>query len=142
MSDVRGLWIDVEFCTGCRACEMACRQEHSLGPDEYGIKVVEQILNGGFTYDFVPIPTDICNLCAHRDDEPACVHHCMASVMRHGKLADLTTALEERPGSVLWTVREKETPRTNRADVFAGNIVDGRQAETTHNRPIQQRRKS
>jgi len=96
MSKVQGLWIDVEFCTGCKACEMACRQEHGLLPEQYGIKVSEQILNGGFTYNFVPIPTDLCNLCAHRDDEPACVHHCLASVMRHGNLTDLVAALEER----------------------------------------------
>ncbi|MDE2792025.1 MAG: hypothetical protein OXI81_16595 [Paracoccaceae bacterium] len=134
MSKVQGLWIEVEFCTGCWACEMAYRQEHGLGPDERGIKVVAcnisgQILNGGFTYDFVPIPTDICNLCAHRDGKPACVHHCMASEMRHGSLTDLATAFAERPGSAHWTIRDTETPRTGRTDVFSRNVVDGSASE-------------
>ena len=54
---VNGLWIDIEFCTGCFACETACRQENDLGPKEYGIKVFEQILNDGQTFNYVPIPT-------------------------------------------------------------------------------------
>ena len=131
MTERRGLWIDVEFCTGCKACEMACRQEHGLGSDEHGIKVFEQILNGAHTFNYVPVPTDLCNLCQHRDGEPACVHHCMASVMREGPLTSLLAALEERPGSVLWTVRdgEKRTGGKPGDDVFAGTGADAHEFE-------------
>lgn len=129
MSTCAGLWIDVEFCTGCKACEMACRQEHGLGADEFGIKVFEQVLNGAHTFNFVPIPTDLCNLCSHREGEPACVHHCMATVMRKGPLIDLVAALEERPGSVLWTVQESKARRDRGADVFAGTGAEDYGAE-------------
>ena len=33
-----GLLIDYEFCTGCRACELACKQEHNRPDGERGIR--------------------------------------------------------------------------------------------------------
>ena len=35
------LLIDYEFCTGCHACEMACKVEKGLGEGEWGIKLAE-----------------------------------------------------------------------------------------------------
>ena len=34
------LMIDLERCIGCKSCEVACKQEHGLGPGEYRNKVV------------------------------------------------------------------------------------------------------
>ena len=34
-----GLLIEYEFCVGCRACELACKQEHNRPDDEYGISI-------------------------------------------------------------------------------------------------------
>ncbi|RLF04803.1 MAG: oxidoreductase, partial [Thermoprotei archaeon] len=31
-----GLLIDYEYCTGCHTCEVACKQEHNLQPDQWG----------------------------------------------------------------------------------------------------------
>jgi len=110
-----GLWIDVEFCTGCMACEAACRQELDLGPNEYGIKVYEQLLNEGQTFNYVPIPTDLCDLCARRvhkeGKKPACVHHCMAMVMEHGPLEALIERMKARPRSVLWSPKPRAKQR-------------------------------
>lgn len=39
----KGLLIDYQWCTGCHSCEMACRKEHGLPDDEYGIKLTEFI---------------------------------------------------------------------------------------------------
>ena len=107
MTGKNGLWIDIEFCTGCMACEAACRQELDLGPTEYGIKVFEQLLNDGQTFNYVPIPTDRCNLCAarvHKEGKrPACVHHCMAQVMEYGPLESLIEHMKRRPRSVIWS---------------------------------------
>ena len=36
-----GLLIDYEFCTGCHACEMACKVEKGLGEGEWGIKLAQ-----------------------------------------------------------------------------------------------------
>ncbi len=114
-TNANGLWIDVEFCTGCFACEAACRQEHDLGPTEYGIKVVEQVLNDGQTFNCVPIPTDICDLCVKRVHQerkrPACVHHCMAQVMEYGPLDSLLELMKRRPRSVIWSPKPRPRKR-------------------------------
>ena len=118
-SEIQGLWIDIQFCTGCKACEMACRQEHELGPDEYGIKVEEQLLNNGRTYNYIPIPTGLCDLCEERTrdrtKQPSCVHHCMADVMRSGPLTELIKHMQNKPNSVIWAPgkEQKEKPFEN-----------------------------
>ena len=38
-----GLYIDYEWCSGCHSCELACKQEHSLKTDEWGIRVMERL---------------------------------------------------------------------------------------------------
>ena len=34
------LMIDLERCTGCKSCEVACKAEHALGPGERRNRVV------------------------------------------------------------------------------------------------------
>ena len=101
-----GLLIDYEFCTGCRACEIACKQEHNRRPEEWGIyvKEVEPEVTGGKLYYF-PFPTDNCNLCGKRIAkglQPACVKNCYAGVMEFGTIGELTQRMQEKPRTVLW----------------------------------------
>ncbi len=108
--DKDGLLINYDYCTGCRACEAACRQEHDFAPGLYGIKVVEIVLNKGQTYNFVPIPTDLCNLCRElvsQGNKPVCVHHCMAQVMRYGPVDELVQEMLNGRKKVLWTPQAK-----------------------------------
>lgn len=99
----KGLFIDYEYCTGCHACEMACQMEHGLPVGRYGIKVAEigpwQIEGDKWQYDFVPIPTDECDLCAERvaaGKKPTCVHHCQAAVMKYGDIEELQASMNEK----------------------------------------------
>jgi anaerobic dimethyl sulfoxide reductase subunit B (iron-sulfur subunit) len=39
-----GVIVQYDYCDGCHACEMACKQEHSFKPDEYGIKVMYYVI--------------------------------------------------------------------------------------------------
>ncbi len=101
-----GLLIDYEFCTGCHACEIACKQEHNRRSEEWGIHVreVEPEITGGKLYYF-PFPTDKCNLCGKRIAKglkPACVKNCYASVMEFGTIAELSQRMQEKPRTVLW----------------------------------------
>ena len=112
---VYGLWIDYEYCTGCKACEIACQQEHGFDTEELGIQVLEQLMNGGQTYNFMPIPTDLCDLCTERvqrEGRPSCVHHCMAKVMEFGPVEDLARRISQKPRSVIWA--PKPRPRDQR----------------------------
>ncbi len=45
-----------------------------------------------YQYDFVPVPTDQCNLCAERtakDKLPLCVQHCQGACMQYGPVDEL-----------------------------------------------------
>jgi Fe-S-cluster-containing dehydrogenase component len=101
-----GLLIDYEFCVGCRACEIACKQEHNRDADEYGIQVQEikpEITKGKLYY--YPFPTDKCNLCGKRIAkglQPACVTNCWAKVMRFGTIQELAKHMQKKARTVLW----------------------------------------
>ena len=79
---MNGLLIDYNFCTGCHSCEMACKAEHGF----------DQLPDGSWEYNFIPTPTDRCDLCAERVEEgrlPTCVHHCQGLCMYFGPVEDL-----------------------------------------------------
>jgi len=102
-----GILINYKYCNGCRSCELACKQEHSRPPDEWGLKVIEvdPHVTGKRKYYF-PFPTSNCNLCGKRiarGKQPACVHHCRVKAMKFGKIEDLTEAIANEKESVLWS---------------------------------------
>ena len=91
-----GLLIDYEFCTGCHSCEMACKAEHALPHGQWGIQVFQmgpwKAKEDKHVFNFVPAPTDLCDLCADRvamGKLPTCVHHCQAQVMEYGPVSEL-----------------------------------------------------
>lgn len=104
-----GLLIDYEYCTNCHSCEVACEEAHDFAPKQRGIRVFE---DGPWEYDdtrwnwnYVPVPSDRCDLCIERVSnhlEPACVHHCLAQVMKFGRIDDLVEDFKMKPKQVLW----------------------------------------
>ena len=108
----KGLLYDMEYCTGCFACTVACKQEHGYDADTWGKKVIEQIYtfpNGHVQIDNVPFPTKLCDLCAERissgeDDKPACVKACQCGIIYYGEADELVALIDKlglkRP--VLW----------------------------------------
>jgi len=105
-----GLLIDYEYCTGCHACEVACSQEYGWEPGMAGMKVIEVVepLPKDKAYlAYIPFPTELCMLCARRTREgldPACVKHCMAAVIKYGRIEDLAKEMN-KPRMVLWAPR-------------------------------------
>ncbi|MDR0819577.1 MAG: oxidoreductase [Oscillospiraceae bacterium] len=105
-----GLAIDIEYCTGCQSCNIACKQEHGFDTGTFGIIVTEHIypkLDGKVQIDFVPFPTTLCDLCAHRrasgeDDVPACAHNCQSKCIEFGDLEMLTKAAEKMKRPLLY----------------------------------------
>lgn len=91
-----GLFIDYEFCTGCKACVTACKMEHDLPTGDFGISLLQDgpraCSDGVWEYNYLPIPTHLCDLCADRvaaGKLPTCVHHCQAGVMVYGPVDEL-----------------------------------------------------
>jgi len=105
-----GLLIEYEYCTGCHSCEVACKQEHSYPAGKWGIRVNEIITQGAekLRIDYIPFPTEFCDLCAGRvaeGEQPTCVKHCQARCMYYGTLPALARAMEKKTRSVLFAPR-------------------------------------
>ncbi len=102
-----GLLIEYEYCTGCHACEVACKQQHNYTEGVCGIRVDEVVMAGPdkVSVDFVPITTRFCDLCADRvkkGDMPACVKHCQATCMTYGLVSQLVKKMETMPRSSIF----------------------------------------
>lgn len=106
-----GLMIDYEYCSGCHACEVACKQEHDYPVGKGGIhlnEITTELPNGRIRIDYLPFPTDYCDLCAGRvqqGEPPACVKHCQAATMYYGLVTELAEAMAEKPHCALFTPR-------------------------------------
>ena len=102
-----GLFIEYDYCTGCHACEVACKQEHNFSDGMCGIRVDELVTVGPdkVHVDFIPITTRFCDLCAKRTGKgelPSCVKHCQAICMMYGPVTELAKAMEDKPRSLIF----------------------------------------
>ena len=104
-----GLLIDYQFCTGCYSCEVACKMEHQLQTEQWGIKLAEigpwKINEDKWQLTYIPVPTEQCDLCGARvakGKQPSCVHNCQAAVMKFGKVDELVKEMEGRSHLVLF----------------------------------------
>ena len=105
-----GLLIDYEFCTGCHGCETACKVEKGLPAGKWGIVVKQigpwEIEDNRWQYEFVPIPTDVCDLCEERvaaGKLPACIHHCQSMAMEFGPIEELARISASKAKTVLYS---------------------------------------
>ncbi len=106
----KGLLINYDYCTGCHACEVACKQEHGYPAGVWGIMVKEFTHQSGdrVQVDFLPFPTEMCDLCGartHEGEQPSCVKHCMSACMTYGDVNDLVKVLETTPRSAIFAPR-------------------------------------
>lgn len=116
MEATHGLLIDYEYCSGCQSCEVTCKEGHGYPVGKWGIRVLEEgpweIEDGSgvFNYNYVPVPTDLCDLCAERTGvgrEPLCVHHCLANVITYGTIEELARKASSKGKQVLWVPQYK-----------------------------------
>jgi anaerobic dimethyl sulfoxide reductase subunit B (iron-sulfur subunit) len=103
-----GILVDYEWCSGCKACVVACQMEHGLPPDRFGIVVTElgpwEIEGDRWQHDFQPGFTDECDLCTRRvvaGKKPSCVQHCQAQVLSFGPVEELIHALAHKSRQAL-----------------------------------------
>ncbi len=113
MSIENALMIDYEFCTGCHSCEVACKKYLGLEKGQYGIHVLQdgprEIGEGRWEYNYLPMPTTLCDLCASRTEvgkDPACVHHCPAHCMAYGTVEELSARMAEKKNRAMFVPSE------------------------------------
>ncbi|MCI8469398.1 MAG: oxidoreductase [Eggerthellaceae bacterium] len=93
--------VDYQYCTGCHACELACRNEKGLPLDEWGIKVTQYgpaVIQGEVMWDYVPVPSSACDLCIERIEAgnvPSCQLHCLAACIKVLPVEETAQALRE-----------------------------------------------
>lgn len=106
-----GILVDMHFCTGCHACEIACKQENQYPVGIGGIKVTEIIMenswDGNICFDYIPYFSSNCTLCAERiasgeDTVPACVRHCGTASLHYGEIDELVEKMRDMPRSILY----------------------------------------
>lgn len=107
---MKGILIDYEFCYGCHVCEMACKKEHDFQNMKLGIELhtigPREIGPDKWEYTYVPVITDLCDMCADRLAEgklPSCVHHCNAKVMEFGEIEELVPKISSKSKVVLYS---------------------------------------
>ena len=109
----KALLIDYEYCLGCSECETACLTVHGYEPYQAGIKVVKfgpwRTRDGSWQYDFIPMPTDWCDLCEERvaqgKERPLCVRRCQYGVISYGDVDELAESLKAKRKMILVTPR-------------------------------------
>ncbi len=87
MREICGIFVDLDLCTGCYACEVACKQENQVS---YGTRLIHvegigpSMIDGSLYMDSIPVFTDSCTLCGHRITaglEPKCVENCPTNAL-------------------------------------------------------------
>ncbi len=75
-----------------------------------GIKVLQDgprpLENGKYEYNYLPMPTSLCNLCEERlkaGKKPSCVQHCQSVIMRYGPVEELAKQMNDKAHVVMFT---------------------------------------
>ncbi len=86
---------------------------HGYGPHQAGIKVMKfgpwKTRDDSWQYDFIPMPTDWCDLCDEHicrgGKRPVCVRHCQYGVISYGDVDELAESLKAKRKMILITPR-------------------------------------
>ena len=122
------LYIDLEYCTGCHSCEVACKQENNIPPGINHInvfKVGPRMVGGKLRMDFVPMH---CRHCAKAPCIEACPENAITKrsdgivLINQGLCIGCTACFEVCPFGVI-----QLNPETNLAQkcTLCVHRVDG-----------------
>ena len=114
----KAILINLDYCTGCHSCEVACKKELGVPKGEFGIKVTEvgpfqyserEAVKGKWEWTYSPVITNACDMCVARTEigkMPMCVQHCQAWCMYYGEISDLVTKMDNKNRWALLTNKE------------------------------------
>lgn len=126
MGELVGLLANLELCTGCLACEIACKQEHHLSEGINGIKVITlgpYEIDGELAMDFVPFTTDECDLCADRieaGNRPFCVQICPTQALELSSDDEVLQLLRSRDRFHICNMKKRDRLQRNEKRTLPG----------------------
>ena len=89
MENVRAIAVNLDYCVGCYACEVSCKQENNVPEGERWIRKIPvgpHEVEGKLRMDFLSWNTEQCNFCQHRLDQsllPRCVDNCPTNALNY-----------------------------------------------------------
>ena len=105
-----GLVANLDRCTGCSACVIACGQEHRL--KNVGLEIIKlgpKTINGIKRMEFVPMATNGCTFCKHRISkslEPFCVYSCPVKALKFLETSQILECLSNGKRYHLFKIME------------------------------------
>ena len=111
-----GIVVDLDRCTGCLACEIACNQENNLPPGKQWIKVHTigpEEIDKRLRTEFFPMMLDDCTVCSHRILKglaPSCVDNCPLKALTFGTTDKILQLLEGKKRYQLIKLKEIDIP--------------------------------
>ncbi|HJX03747.1 MAG TPA: oxidoreductase [Dehalococcoidia bacterium] len=107
-----GILVDFTYCSGCHACEVACKQEHHIASGKVSgviiTELVQELPGNKLDITYLPFFTKVCFFCAPRVKEgklPACVKHCMANCLKFGRAEELAKEVPQKGKRMLYTMK-------------------------------------
>ena len=103
-----GLLVNLDRCTGCMACEAACKVANKLPPGVSWLHVIRnnpEEVDGRLVMDHIPMPRSLkkCEECLDREGSPPlCAKVCMGKALIVDKVEGLVKVSQKRR-SVLFT---------------------------------------
>lgn len=103
-----GLLVKLNRCTGCMACEAACKVVNNLPPGVSWLHVIRnrpEEVDGRLVMDHIPMPRSLqkCKECLHREGStPLCAKVCMGNALMVDRVEKLVT-ISQKSRTVLFT---------------------------------------
>ena len=95
-----GMVLDYEMCSGCYACQTACRETNRYGYDEQWLQVIRRdpyFVDGKLRmYHLLAPSLDKCAACFEADPDPLCAKVCSSAALFVGPLDELLPVMEGR----------------------------------------------
>lgn len=105
------LYVDINRCTGCHACEVACRQEYGDSLGKCRIRLIttkSQKIDGRWHVYFFPVVSEECTGCGSllkKGDKPACIAACPTEAIKYSEDEELTRIITKgKPVSILRSI--------------------------------------
>jgi Fe-S-cluster-containing dehydrogenase component len=96
-----GLLVNLDRCTGCMACEAACKSVHNLPAGVSWLHVIRnrpEEVDGKLVMDHIPMPRSLkkCEECVSKETPPLCAKVCMGKALRVDKVEQLLSITKKR----------------------------------------------